>query len=456
MGAEITDAVLSAAVRQIVRVSVGVEGKFHNLHTRKAGIFYQLAHARGQVTEVFGNEVGLIEPAGQHPDQPHAGTLAPMSVFGSGFAARYRPVAVHPAEVVDAQHVKELCRTFNAPDPPAVAIGFHARPVVQRIAPELAGIRKGVGRNPGNLFRAILRVQLEELRFRPDVCGIHGHINRNISDEPDALFDGICLQGFPLAEKQELHKCLKIDLVPQQYRIFLHAFRAVHADRVIRPLGPAFHVEVFFDSNIEGIVIQPSGILRAEGFKFHPVLLFSAFISLSQERRPFLIQDTVICFCRIAAPVNGFNLLLFQQAVFDQQFQIDQVGIPCKRGTGGVGAVAVTGGPQGKQLPVLLRCGRQKINKPECFFSHGPDSIAGGQGTHRHQNTAGPFNHVISQLSSLSFKNHLKETDLLEFIDLQTEFLRLEARTDALRNRDGCRRKPRSDFTGFSQGFPVA
>ena len=254
VGAEIADAVFIAAVRQIVRLAVGVKGKLHHPHAGQAGVLQQLSDRRGQIAEVLGDKLGIVEPARQHAHQGHARARTPAAVLRGGVAVGHGPVAVQPAEVVDAQHIIEEGGTLDAADPPAVAIRLHPVPVIERVAPELSVLGKGIGRNPGDLLRHMPVVQLEELRLAPDIRRVHRDIDGDVADQADALLAGIGLEGLPLAVEQELDKAVKVDLVLQLFRIGPHGKVPVHADVLVRPLGPADHAEVHLHGHIEGIV----------------------------------------------------------------------------------------------------------------------------------------------------------------------------------------------------------
>ena len=152
MRTEVADAVLIAAVRQVVRLAVGVERKFHYPHTGQSGILQQLLDFRRQIAQILGDKACPVEPAGQHPHKAHSRALTPTAVLCGLVAVGHGPVALHPAEVVDAQHVEELRRTLDPADPPAVAVRLHALPVVQGIPPELSVRREGIGRDTGDLL----------------------------------------------------------------------------------------------------------------------------------------------------------------------------------------------------------------------------------------------------------------------------------------------------------------
>jgi hypothetical protein len=100
--------------------------------------------------------------------------------------------------VVDAGEVVELEGAAETLDPPAVALLAHGRPVVQRVAPQLADGAQRVGRRAG------ADAPLEELRVRADVSRTRRDVDRDVAEEPDAAVGGIASEGAPLAVEAHL------------------------------------------------------------------------------------------------------------------------------------------------------------------------------------------------------------------------------------------------------------
>ena len=81
MSADIGDAVPAVIVRQIVAVLTAVKGKLQYLHAGEARFGEQGYHAVVNVAEILGDELDVVEPAGQHADERHAGALDPAAVL---------------------------------------------------------------------------------------------------------------------------------------------------------------------------------------------------------------------------------------------------------------------------------------------------------------------------------------------------------------------------------------
>ena len=91
------------------------------------------------------------ERGGQRREELTARAAAPVP-GGRGLAPlRDRPVRDEPSEVVEARQVDQPERPAQPLDPPAVAVGAHRTPVVERVAPELTLGGEHVGRDARDL-----------------------------------------------------------------------------------------------------------------------------------------------------------------------------------------------------------------------------------------------------------------------------------------------------------------
>ena len=100
-------------------------------------------------------------------------------------AARHRPVGDEAAEVVDPREVVELERAAEALGPPAVAAPLQRRPVVQRVAPQLALVGERVRRRAGD------RAVAEQLGMRAVVGRARRDVDRHVADQPHAALGGV-------------------------------------------------------------------------------------------------------------------------------------------------------------------------------------------------------------------------------------------------------------------------
>src|SRR5204862_7278333 len=115
-------------------------------------------HGRRDVAEVFRDQLQLPQLGLGGAERLRPRTAAPAAVPCRFVALRDRPVGDEAAEVVDPRRIDELERAPEPLDPPAVALDTVRVPVVERVAPVLAGASERVGRRAGDLARP------EELR----------------------------------------------------------------------------------------------------------------------------------------------------------------------------------------------------------------------------------------------------------------------------------------------------
>ena len=137
----------------VAAVTVGVKAKLHHFHTGKAGVSKQLHHILSKHPQVLSNNGGVRVHLKHLVKQLHPRSGQPLAHLGSLCLGVHRPVAGKGAEVVNAYRVIGGQRVTQARKPPAVAVFFHSRPIVQGIAPQLTVLAKVIRRHTGHFFR---------------------------------------------------------------------------------------------------------------------------------------------------------------------------------------------------------------------------------------------------------------------------------------------------------------
>ena len=235
MSPGIAHAVLYAVVGEIGAVRCGGKGKFQNPHPRQTGIRQQLHHVGRRLTQILCDEADALEPAGEDVQQIQPRPLDPAAGFGGRRTVGHRPIAGEAPEMVNADHVIQSGGAVHPANPPAEAVPLHGVIIVERIAPKLAVLGEVVRRNTGHLCGNAPAVQTEHGSFRPDVSGVHGHINRQVADDTDAKAVDIGLQGGPLAEEQKLDIGEQFHILPQQLPVPGQSRRSAEPDSLIGP-----------------------------------------------------------------------------------------------------------------------------------------------------------------------------------------------------------------------------
>ena len=292
--------------------------------------------------------------------------------------------------MVNADDVVQPAGAVDAADPPAEAVLAHPIPVVQGVAPELAVGAEIVGRHTGYGLGNQRFIQLEELRLRPHVSGIHGHIDGQVADDADALRVDIVAQPLPLAEEQVLQIGEEIHILLQQGTVFLQRLRLPQAD-IVGPLRPRLHAEMALARHEQGIVWEPALICLHEGGHGLAAALPVTLEGLAQQVEALFVDAAVVHMTGIAAPLAPAALGLGQQTVGDEQLGVNVVGVTGVGGEALVGGIPVAGRAKRQHLPVALARRVEEIRKIVCRLPQRADPVGGGQGGDGHQNTTGTF-----------------------------------------------------------------
>ena len=325
--AYVTHAIRRIGVRQIVAGLARVKGELEDLHSREAGVLDQLRDARRQIAQVLRYEARVVEPVAQHAHEADSRPCAPLAVYRGGVAVGHRPVAVKAAEMVYAYDVVEVLRVLDAAYPPAIAVGFHMLPVVEGIAPELAVGREIVRRHARHSRRHIALVQQEALGVAPHVGAVQCDVYRDIADYLYAQRVDVLTQGVPLFEEQVLRVREEAYVAVELAAVFIKRLVLAHARVLIRPLNPALHAEMPFESHEQGIVRQPAAVGLNKSLNLFRVTLPAALRRQGQHLETVLVYFAVVDVHRVPAPVDALYFLPLKQAVVDKQVQVDKVRI---------------------------------------------------------------------------------------------------------------------------------
>ena len=295
--------------------------------------------------------------------------------------------------MVDAEQVVDAQCMADPFDPPGIAGLTVIRPVVQRVAPELAVGREIIRRAAGHAGKAAVRRQLEQRTAHPGVHRVGRDIDGDIAQDLDALGVGIGFQLLPLDGKLILQKLPEADLF-LVLRAELGQCMAIPHPVRAGPLGPALHLVGGLQGHVQCIVLQPALVFQREGIVGIRVIVGAAVqpfalpapgrVCRAQDLVAAGVQGAVVHLKRVFAP--GFRLELGggQQALRLEGVEVDEVRVARKGRAALVGAVPITGGAQRQDLPDLLaRCG-QKIHERFRFRSEAANSIGAGQAGHRH------------------------------------------------------------------------
>ena len=278
--------------------------------------------------------------------------------------------------MVEADHIEQRHVALHAPDPPRVVFRLVRCPVVHGVAPQLTGCRIVIGRYACHQLGAAVGLQLEQLGVCPYIGRVGGNVNRDVTDDLNALFVGILAQCRPLLEENILQKNTEIYLVTQLCGHFFECCRLAVAHILVRPHVDR-HVMVFLllERHEQRVIRQPFAVLLGEGGDFLAHFRCHAAVCLAEQRPAGIGQLLEIRGIRRSIKIALTNLIRSEQTVLHEQIHVNQIRIACRCRKALVRRIAEAGMTERKHLPVgLVRC-RQKIYKITGGLAHGAHAV---------------------------------------------------------------------------------
>ena len=165
--AGVDDAVVLVHVGQVRVVALAAEGELQDAHARQAEALAQRHDVVGDDAEILGDDRQVAELVHQQPQEILPRREVPLSPAGVRGAGGHGPVRRERAKVIDAQQVDALELLAHARAPVGEVVVAHRLPVIERVAPELAGLREVIRRNAGDGGRPPVGLRAETARGAP-------------------------------------------------------------------------------------------------------------------------------------------------------------------------------------------------------------------------------------------------------------------------------------------------
>ncbi len=254
-------------------------------------------------------------------------------------------------------------------------------PVVERVAPQLAGLGEVVGRHAGDHGGVAGLVEVEQLRVGPDVGAVVGDEDRGVPDDPQPQAPGPTPQRRPLPEEHELPEHVAVGQVGEPVPGRSEGV-GVAPDQLGGPVGPRPSALVVLDRHEQRVVVQPIRLGLPERSQF----LAEAEAGSGGEGvvRPVehgqlpgddgAVVDAALGERRPVLEVCGG-----QQPGLGQQLGGDEVGVACERREALVRRVAVPGGTEGEHLPQRGTGRRQPVHPRVGFRAQVADPVRPGE-----------------------------------------------------------------------------
>ncbi len=161
-------------MRKVSIIRAGIKGELQNLHAREAGLGDELPHRIRDHAQILRDDGQRLrsEVFLHGCEQGHARSRHPFAVFRRGITEGHSVIRLKAPEMVHPHIVVHGEAIFHPLQPPAVAGLLVGLPVIQRVAPELTGGGKGIGRNSRHTLGIAQLVELEELPVRPGIRAV--------------------------------------------------------------------------------------------------------------------------------------------------------------------------------------------------------------------------------------------------------------------------------------------
>ena len=276
--------------------------------------------------------------------------------------------------MVEAHDVVDFHGAADALDPPLeTALGEHI-PAIERIAPALAGRGKVVGWHAGYADRFQFLVELEEFRMNPDVGRIHVDEDGHVAKDAYRTACSSLLEKVPLLRKSKLQHLLDHALARVLGGSLGEGMRIAAAQR-LRPFGPRARIKRAAQHGVERVIVEPRGLLAAEGFEIRPLIfhILPGECRLVQraiqkvagglaKQRKFLLLYAIKIDGTGARGQTG-NAIGGDPTPVAKHLQADERGIAGKGRGRGVGRIAESRGTERQNLPDVLPGALEKADK---------------------------------------------------------------------------------------------
>ena len=288
--------------------------------------------------------------------------------------------------MVNTHHIIPFCSALNAVFPPPEAVRLHDVPRIERVAPELTVGAEIVRRDTGNGARLSIRVKAELPRLRPDIRAVGGDIHGQVADDAHTVRVRIGAHCIPLAGK------LRLQIRVQQHARVKLCGRLSECGGVTvaqrrRPCVPRCAALRLLDGHIQAVIHEPR-LGRKRGAQRRRDGSLFARKRRSPERGLARVHAAVVHAHRIAAPVDGAYLVERERAARHERLRRQQIGAAGKGRRRQIRRVRAVRRVEGKDLPVALPGGSEKIDKFPGGCAQIADAARPRQSRHRQQDTA--------------------------------------------------------------------
>ena len=261
--------------------------------------------------------------------------------------------------------------------PPGEAVCFHGIPVIDGVAPVLAGGRELVGRRSRDADGIAGGVDLKELGRGPHLDGVARDVDGQVADDQDVALVGIGLEAAPLAIEEIL-----------RHLVVKHALGVGGADLVgclaaaaelLGPLPKGLEPALLLHGHELTIGNEPVLVCLDKVVEIGRLVGSKALSGAVENLTAAAKDSAVVDIAGVGSQIHVIDIALLQIPCLDKLGKVDKVGVARAGRERLIGRIAIAGRRKGQNLPVMLFARGEKIDEVVGIPAKAADSVWSGQ-----------------------------------------------------------------------------
>ena len=279
--------------------------------------------------------------------------------------------------MIQADDIVHVEGGADAALPPGETVGLHGVPVVDGVAPILAGGRELIGRCSRDADGIAGGVDLKELRCGPHLDGVARDVDGQVADDQDVALVGIGLEAAPLAIEEVL-----------RHLVVKHALGMGGADlagciaataEFLGPLPKGLEPALLLHGHKLAVGNEPVLVCLDKVVEIGRFIRGEALGGTVEDLAAASKDGAVVDVAGVGAQVHAVDIVLFQIAGLDKLGKVNEVRVARAGRERLIGRVAIAGRRKGQNLPIMLFARGEEIDKVIGVPAKAADTVRSGQ-----------------------------------------------------------------------------
>ena len=209
--------------------------------------------------------------------------------------------------------------------PPGETVRLHGIPVIDGVAPVLAGGRELVGRRASDTHRITGGVDLKELGRGPHLDGVARDIDGQVADDQDVALVGIGLETAPLAIKEVLRHLVVEHTLGMGGADLGRCFAA--GAQFCGPLPKCLETALLLDGHELAVGDEPVFVGLDKVVEVGRLVGSKALGGAVENLTTATKDGAIVDIAGIGAQVHAVDIALLQVTCLDKLGEVDEVGV---------------------------------------------------------------------------------------------------------------------------------